>query len=134
MTSTHAYLHPKLPAFIRIYEPGFDIGKEFDAVSVEDIALLDAQTKKVYYIMDIQVLTVSFEDLVAGASLIGRTEVGQKRFHHPNVIENIMVVKQRILEIAAQNLKMPSLGAVNFKILHSLEDALAYIEQQKASR
>jgi hypothetical protein len=132
--STQVYIHPSLPALIRVYEKDFDFTTQYEAANLEDIAMLDAQTQKIYYVVDTSELVVSFENLLIGAHNAARTELGQRKYRNPNVIENIMVVRQRLVELAAQNLKAPALGAVEFKIFQTIEEALAYITQQQVSR
>jgi hypothetical protein len=131
--STNVYIHPTLPAVIRSFESSFSISQQSEPTSLEDIAILDVQPQKVYYVTDIRNLPISFEDMLKGANIIARTEIGQRKYRHPNVIENLMVVNQRMVEVAAQNLKAPSLGSVQLKTFHSLEEALAYIEEQQVS-
>src|ERR1700753_107549 len=111
---SHVCRHPSRPALIRVYEASYDM-KQSMQPSLEDIALMDAHPRKIYYISDVRQMAMTFDDILAGANAMGKTEIGQKKFHHPNVIENLGIVKQRIIELTAQNLKMPSLGSVQLK-------------------
>jgi hypothetical protein len=63
---------------------------------------------------------------------MGRTETGQKKYHHPNVIENIMIVRQRMVELGAQNLKAATMGSIQLSTYPSLEAALDYIQKQQS--
>lgn len=129
--STRVYAHPTLPAVIRTYASDFNIADYSEPTNLEDIALLDAQPQNVYLVVDVSSLPITLDDMIKVANIMGRTETGKRKYHHPNVIENIMIVKQRMVELGAQNLKASTMGSIQLSTFPSLETALDYIQQQQ---
>lgn len=123
------YFHPDLPALVRVFGSDFKLVEHAIAINEEDEIILDAQTQKLYYIVNVCDMKISFDDMVKGANLAAHQF---KNYRHHNVIENLIIVPNRLYEMAAQSLKSNIFGGLYLKTYYSMEDALSYIAQQQS--
>jgi hypothetical protein len=121
------YIHPELPALVRIFGSDFKLIEHAIAINEEDEIILDAQTTKLYYVVDVREVQLNFDDITRGASMAAHQF---KNYRHQNVIENLMIVPNRLYDVAAQSLKSPMFGNLRLKTFYAIEDAFAHIERQ----
>ena len=122
------YIHPELPALVRIFGNDFRLVEHAIAINEEDEIILDDLTCKLYYVVDVRDVQMSFDDMVKGANMAAHQF---KNYRHPNVIESLMIVPNRLYELAAQSLKSSVFGNLRVRTFYSVEDALSYIVQQQ---
>jgi len=120
------YIHSDLSALVRVFGSDFKLVEHAIAVNEEDEIILDAQTHKMYYVIDLCDLQISIGDMIRGANMAAHQF---KNYRHENVIENLMVVPHHLYKAAAQSLESSILGSVRLKIYSNRQDALSYIQQ-----
>jgi hypothetical protein len=98
------------------------------AINEEDEIILDEQTNRLYYVVDICQIKLNLDDMIRGANMAAHQF---KNYRHPNVIENLMIVPNRLYEIAAQSLKSSVFGSLRIQTYYSFEEALDHINQQQ---
>jgi hypothetical protein len=105
-----------------------DIMKE----TVEAIALitavLDNQTEKVFLIMDLKDISMDLDDVVHVASVSARGS--NALLHHPNIRENISVLNDGFIKMAARGVRSATFGQIKVYVFDSVEEALAYCREQ----
>ena len=124
------YIHSDLPALVRVFGSDFKLVEHAIAVNEEDEIILDAQTDKMYYVIDLCDLQISLGDMIRGANMASHQF---KNYRHENVIENLMIVPHHLYKATAQSLDSSILGSVRLKIYSNRADALSYIHQQTVS-
>lgn len=112
---------------VQTLEPGFR-GAEMSPMFAQASAALDAMPAPVIYILDIQATDIRFGDVVQGASLA--TSGDRPAFHHPHVLETLIVTGDPVLRLAAEGLAAPQYGGVKVRIFDTLEQAISYSEQR----
>jgi hypothetical protein len=122
--------HPTLPVIIRRYDESLNLAEIEPESRQVDTDLINALKEKIYYIMDIRELSMSFDDLLKASSLASRKD---SNMSHPNIIETLVVVPNRMLEIAAQGLRTASFGNLRVRPFRSMEEALEYVKQKTAA-
>jgi hypothetical protein len=60
------------------------------------------------------------------------TRGSRPAFHHPNVIETVVVTRDAALRMAALGLTTPMFGSARVKVFDSVEAAMTYCNQQMA--
>lgn len=103
------------------------VGQDTTALMSEATATLDTMSQPVYYILDLTDINLSFSDIVLSANLATRGD--QPAFHHPNVIEMLVVTRDATLRMAALGLQHPVFGNAKMKVFDTYEDALAHTSQ-----
>jgi len=88
--------------------------------------LLDQQSHPVFFIWNLSDVSLSLDDIIAGAGLATKQA---KFFQHPNIREAIVITKSRMLELASKGMDSPIFGNIKMRIFKTLDEALAYIEQ-----
>jgi hypothetical protein len=120
--------HPTLPIVMRTYDSSLALGSGDMSMTLEDEAMINAQPEPTYYLLDMRAMTLSFEEIMKASTIAA----GQsKTFTNPNVIENLVIVPNRILELSAEGLRSPVYGSLKIKPFRSVEEAVAYVEQQR---
>jgi len=120
------YIHSDLSALVHVFGSDFKLVEHAIAVNEEDEIILDAQTHKMYYVIDLCDLQISIGDMIRGTNMAAHQF---KNYRHENVIENLMVVPHHLYKAAAQSLESSILGSVRLKIYSNRQDALSYIQQ-----
>jgi hypothetical protein len=119
--------HPTLPIVMRTYDSSLVFGSGDMRMTLEDEAMINAQPTLTYYLLDMREVTLSFEEIMKASSIAA----GQsKTFTNPNVIENLIIVPNRLVELSAEGLRSPVYGSLKIKPFRTVEDAVAYVEQQ----
>jgi hypothetical protein len=119
--------HPTLPIVMRTYDSSLKLGSGDLSMTLEDEAMINAQTAPTYYLLDMRELTLSFEEIMRASNIAA----GQsKTFTNPNVIENLVIVPNRLVELSAEGLRSPVFGSLKIKPFRSVEEAVAYVEQK----
>lgn len=120
------YMHPRLPALVRVFGSDFTQVEHAIAANEEDEIILDAQPHKMYYVVDLRKIQISFDEMVRNADVAAHQF---KNYRHQNVIENLMIVPNRPYEMAIY--KSSVFGGLPLKTYYGLQDALAHIEQRQ---
>jgi hypothetical protein len=119
--------HPDLPVIIRELGPEHRTSEHGQQVVDEDLALMDAQTDKFYYIIDASQVKVDVVDLVQNIATINKQVAV---FKHPKIIESLVITQNITAEFALRSFARPIFGGVSIKVHKTLEDALKYIRQK----
>jgi hypothetical protein len=123
--------HPTLPVVIRRYDSNLDVSQVDPEIQDEDSVVINALAQKVYYLIDVRDLHLGLDELMKAGNMASRKE---GNLSNPNIIETLIVVPNRLLEMAAQGLRTASFGHLRVRPFRSLEEALAYVEQQLKSQ
>lgn len=107
-------------------------GADTPALLAEVSQVLDRLSNPVYYILDLQHINLSFGDITLSANLA--TRGGTPAFHHPNVIETVVVTRNAALRMAALGLKHPVFGSARMTVVDTFEDAMTYCDTHLASQ
>jgi hypothetical protein len=123
--------HPTLPVVIRRYDSNLDVSQVDPEIQDEDSMVINALSQKVYYLLDVRDLHLGLDELMKAGNMASRKE---GNLSNPNIIETLIVVPNRLLEMAAQGLRTASFGHLRVRPFRSMEEALAYVEQQIKSQ
>jgi hypothetical protein len=74
---------------------------------------------------------MSFEEIMKASSMAASQS---KTYTNPNVIESLVIVPNRILELTAEGLRSPVYGSLKIRPFRSADDAIAYVEQQMSAK
>jgi hypothetical protein len=129
--SHHIEKHPTLPIIMRRYDDTLDVAEVQPTLQSEDSDLIAVQQGKVYYLLDIRDLHLGLDELSMAGSMASRKG---SNLNNPNVIETLVVVPNRLMEIATQGLRTATFGQMKVRAFRTLEAAFAYVEQQVASQ
>jgi hypothetical protein len=119
--------HPTLPIVMRTYDSSFTMQAIDPRTAIEDEAMINAQPTKTYYLADLREITMSFPEIMKASSMAASQS---KTYTNPNVIENLVIVPNRILEMTAEGLRSPVYGSLKIRPFRTVEDAVAYVEEQ----
>ena len=122
--------HPTLPIIIRRYDDSLDVSQVDPEILNQDSDLINAQNQKVYYLLDIRDLHLGLDELLKAGNMASRKE---GNLSNPNIIETLVVVPNRLLEMAAQGLRTATFGHMRVRAFRSVEDALEYVQKQMAA-
>jgi hypothetical protein len=122
---------PNEPIVVCTFHADFKIGVEGDVSLNTNIALLDKQTERVYYIVDCTYATFNLDDAIQGANMTTRQK---QLFKHPKIIESIFVTQSRLIKLVVQGLNNPMFGSIAVHVVDSLNAALAYARSQAAAQ
>jgi hypothetical protein len=125
----HLEKHPTLPIVMRTYDSSFSMQAIDPRISIEDEAMINAQPAKTYYLADLRAVTMSFEEIMKASSMAASQS---KTYTNPNVIESLVIVPNRILEMTAEGLRSPVYGNLKIRAFRNVEDAIAYVEKKIA--
>lgn len=128
--SHHIEKHPTLPVIIRRYDKNLDVSQVDPELGNQDSEIINSLEEKVYYLIDIRELHLGLEDLLKAGNMASRKE---GNLSNPNVIETLIVVPNRLMEMAAQGLRTATFGHMRVRPFRTMEDALAYVQQQMAA-
>lgn len=124
--------HPTLPIVIRRYDNrSLDLNNVDPEVLEQNAQMINAQTEKVYYLIDVTDLHVSFEDLLKAGSMASNRSGS---LNNPNIIETLVVAPNRFIEMAAQGLRTATFGHLRVRAFRTMEEAIAYVKQQLGSK
>ena len=123
--------HPTLPLIIRHYSAEDLSLTETDSPIIRETnALFEAQPNKVYYLIDVSDLHLNIEEIMKAGNLAAQKS---STIHNDKIIETLIVVASRLAELAAQGLRTASFGHLQVRPFRSIQDAVAYVEQQTAN-
>lgn len=128
--SHHIEKHPTLPVIIRRYDKNLDVSQVDPELGNQDSEIINSLKEKVYYLIDIRELHLGLDDLLKAGNMASRKE---GNLSNPNVIETLIVVPNRLMEMAAQGLRTATFGHMRVRPFRTMEDALAYVQQQTAA-
>jgi hypothetical protein len=123
---------PGLPVLLRAVGPDY---RSTDQTHIlfyeEDAASLDAESAPIYYILDIQQMTMGINDVLQSAQ---NTPAQLRLLKHPKIIETLVITKSRLIELAARGMNSPLFGSVTMKTFSNPEAALDYVRQQTTNK
>jgi hypothetical protein len=123
----HLEKHPTLPIVMRTYDSSFSMQAIDPRTAMEDEAMINAQPAPTYYLADLREITMTFEEIMKASSMAASQS---KTYTNPNVIESLVIVANRILELTAEGLRSPAFGRLKIKAFRNVEDAVAYVAEQ----
>ncbi len=130
-------LFPDEPILMVRVTPEYSISKDMPKSEVEERAILDASDRRLYFLLDLLDLSISLEEVVFSSNLGGRgrdiENPGEERvplWHHPNIIQNVMVSRNPLLKLASKGLSTKVFGNLDVKVVDTVEEGLAYIREQ----
>lgn len=126
----HIEKHPTLPLIIRRYDSSLNLSQVDPEVIEQGIQLINSQSEKVYYLIDVRELRVGLDDLLKAGSMASNKE---GTLSNPNIIETLIVVPNRLMELAAQGLRTATFGHLRVRAFRTMEEAEAYVQQQMAA-
>lgn len=127
--SYHTEMPNGRPVLLQTLNPDFS-GAEIAPLLEEATQTLDRVDSPVFYVMDTVAISVTFDDILQGANLAARG--AQAPFHHPNVIETLVIAQNAALKMAALGVTTPMFGSARVKVFDSVEAAMTYCNQQMA--
>lgn len=127
--SHHIEKHPTLPIIIRRYDDSLDVGEVEPTLLSEETQLI-GESGHVYYLLDIRDLHLGLDELSMAGSMASRKS---SNLNNPNVIETLVVVPNRLMEIAAHGLRTATFGQMKVRAFRTMEAAFEYVEQQIAA-
>jgi hypothetical protein len=119
--------HPTLPIVMRTYDSTFALQAADSETVREDEKLINAQPKPTYYLADLREVTMSFEEIMKASNMAASQS---KTYTNPNVIESLVIVPNRILEMVVKGLNSPVYGNLKIRAFRTPEEAIAYVEQK----
>src|SRR5688572_10192222 len=96
--ANHIEKHPTLPIIIRRYS-NLNISEVDPEAINETVNFINAQTEKIYYVIDVSDIRVSLEDLTKAG---GMASAKNSTLSNENIIETLVIVPNRLIELAAQ--------------------------------
>jgi hypothetical protein len=124
--------HPTLPVVIRRYDDNsLNLSHVDPKVIDQSMDLINSQKEKVYYLIDVRELHINLDDILKAGGMASNKEGS---LSNPNIIETLVVVPNRLVEMAAQGLRTATFGHLRIRPFRSVEEALAYVEQQLKSQ
>ena len=127
-TVTRLETHPAILATIL---SGFTVAHDWADGEAEIRRLLDASPEPLFLIDDVREMNMTFDDLVASASLGSRGQ--DPLWHHPKMRSVYFITGSKIIEAIAAGLNSPVFGNVHVKVFASVEEALQDIDQVTAA-
>lgn len=118
------------PVLINTIEAGYSLADDWGEGEEEMRRILDAHPAPLFIIDDVREMKISFDDLIAGASLGGRGK--DPIWRHPNARGIYFISGNKVIELAAKGMNSPAFGNMSVKVFRTVEDALADIEHVMA--
>jgi hypothetical protein len=118
---------PDLPVLLRELGPDYKAAEHVSIIHDEDTALLDAESAPIYYVVDMQQMTMGINDVFQAAQ---NTSAQLKLLKHPNILEIIIITKSRMVELVARGMNSPLFGNISMKTFSTPESAFDYVRQQ----
>ena len=115
------------PVLMNTLQPGYTFERDYPEGVAEMRRILDAHPAPLFVIDDVRAVTLTMDDLINAANQGSRGE--NPFWHHPRLLGIYFITTNKSVEMAAQGIKSSAFGKVNVKVCHSVEDALADIEQ-----
>jgi len=126
----HIEKHPTLPIIIRRYDDSLNLAQVDAAILEQNAQLINSQSQKIYYLIDVREMHVGLDDLLKAGGLAAQKE---GNLTNPNIIETLIVVPNRLMEMAAQGLRTATFGHLRVRAFRSMEAAFEYVQQQMAA-
>lgn len=115
------------PILLQILNADYS-GGELNSLLSDAEAVLDGLTSPVFYIADLRLITVTFNDIVEGANQASRGV--RPMFHHPYVREAILVSHNPAIRLTAKGLSSPIFGSLTITFFETLDQAIAYCDRK----
>jgi hypothetical protein len=105
------------------FDPSEQVGEGAKAVN----RILDESGGPVFFIQDLTRMKVDFEDIMVGASAVGRGDATP--FHHPNIREIIAVTQDPAIRMVIEGMATDVYGIVHMVIFDTLGEAIDYVHK-----
>jgi hypothetical protein len=127
----HFELITDRPVLLNTLGPPFN-GDLMADMAAETIVWLERLDHRVYYLINTGQIALGLSDVMQGAYAAARGP--NPPLHHPKVIETILITNDPMLKMAMKSLDSVVFGFLNVRPSSSLDEALAYVDAQMASR
>jgi hypothetical protein len=118
--------------FIVSQSDDFDIAAESAALLREQLAILDASSGGIVFVLDLRNMSTKLDDIILAANSM-RTEDGKAMAAHPHRLASAIITDSKILQLAVKGLNSATFGHLVAPVFGTLEDGLAYARQQLAA-
>jgi hypothetical protein len=127
----HAEVFQDEPILMVTLDGEFTVGGTLPDLMAHVVGVLDAAPQKLFYVVDMRNMKVSFEDVMNGANVAAR---GAGSFlHHPNIREIVLISTDKMIALSVQGLRSPVFGLESVSLFPTVEEALSYARQQMVS-
>lgn len=123
---------PDLPVVLATLHSDYDHAQEGEAAYAEEIAMLDAQSEPVYYILDIKEYSPTLDVIISGTNWGGK-QGNMPTVRHPNVVKPIVISQSDIVKLAVKGVKTVTWGYTDIKVFETLDEALDYVRLEISS-
>lgn len=120
---------PGEPLFIEIMPEGYDLFTDLEGDIAVMIGLLDVQPEPVDWIVDLQALTFTMDEVLMAASKLARGD--NPAYHHPNLRQMVFVTTDKFLEIAAKGMDSEVFGNLSILVFTRMDEALQYVRSNR---
>lgn len=93
--------------------------------AAKSFALLEAQPKPVFYIVDLLDAVFDFQGMIEYAN----SKSLQMAASHPKVKQLIVLTEESLIEMAAQGLNNDKFGNISVPVFKTMDEAINYIHQ-----
>ncbi len=122
---------PHKPIILSRTLEDYDMESEQMAIQEAVREHLDAATEKLFYIVDVSQTQFDFSAILTGTNVAARMDTSTWR--HPNVRELLFVSSNPIVHRVSLGMNSQAFGYLQSKAFDSLDEALAYIDEQLAT-
>ncbi|MBN1303991.1 MAG: hypothetical protein JXA13_06110 [Anaerolineales bacterium] len=112
------------PIIVSTIKSGYSISRDMPASDQDAHAMLDSLGFRVYFIVDIRVLTLTFDDIISASTIGARGE--KPLWHHPKIKKLIFITESELAYKAAAGLRNLLFGYLDTLVFPTLEEALEY--------
>jgi len=116
------------PIILQTFKADYDLRGEISLSNRASKEAIEASPEDRVYLIDLFEFQISFEEIVQGASIVARGE--EPLWHHPKIIQVIIVTADEVLRMAAQGMSAAVFGGLKIPVFGTLEEALSYVRSQ----
>ena len=122
---------PGDPVIIGMFSDGFSVANHLEPFLDELKGLLDDQAEPVYYVVILDGLSLSLEDLLVSTNVSSRGD--NPALHHPNLRGTIAVTDSKMIKLAAKGMNSDLFGNLRVDVFETAEEALAFVRSQNGA-
>lgn len=115
------------PVLLNTVLPDFNIARDWAEGEVEMRQLIDTYEGRLFLVLDVRQMNMTFDDLILGASMGSRGTA--PIWHHPKVQGIYFISDSKLVAMIAKGLHSPVFGNTAAKACGTVEEALADIER-----
>ncbi len=120
---------PGEPLFIEVMPEGYNLFTDLEGDIAVMIGLLDAQSEPVDWIIDLQALTFTMDEVLMAASELARGD--NPAYHHRNLRQVIFVTTNKFLEMAAKGMDSDAFGHLSIPVFTHMDEAIQYAHSNR---